>query len=114
MKVACSEARRRSLSSSVVNRFIVHCTMDRAGVTLPACDNETMEQKGFGFPFAFALALLATASTMPVLALTIHRAKAPRQVIYPNVMYPNPVQTTGSESNAGCVTLAPTLLASKA
>jgi hypothetical protein len=52
-------------------------------------------------PFALALAILATASTTPVLALIIHHAKAPRQVIYPNVMYPNPVQTTGSESNAG-------------
>jgi len=50
-------------------------------------------------PFALGLAFFAVASATPVLAQTIHHPKAPRQVIYPNVMYPNSVQTTGSRSN---------------
>jgi hypothetical protein len=52
-------------------------------------------------PFALALAIVASAGATPVLAQTIHHPKSPRQVIYPNVMYPNPVQTTGSGSNVG-------------
>jgi hypothetical protein len=52
-------------------------------------------------PFALALAIVPSAGARPVLAQTIHHPKSPRQVIYPNVMYPNPVQTTGSGSNVG-------------
>jgi len=50
-------------------------------------------------PFALALAIVASAGATPVLAQSIHHPKSPRQGIYPNVMYPNPVQRTGSGSN---------------
>lgn len=50
-------------------------------------------------PFALGLAIFAAASATPVLAQSIHHPKSPQQVIFPNVMYPNPVQTTGSGSN---------------
>lgn len=52
-------------------------------------------------PFALGLAIVAAASATPVLGQTINHPRAPRQVIYPNVVYPNPVQTTGSGSNVG-------------
>ncbi len=53
-------------------------------------------------PLALGLAIFAAASATPVLAQTIHHPRAPRQVMNnPHVMYPNPVQTTGSGSNVG-------------